>query len=195
MPDSRSCLGNKATNVPKMRGCAPSEPAHYVKLRANRRANRNWPCSRTLMRRLRRLPGRRPGARSCSVRMASAAFAARPARAQTRAHAIAMHGEPAWGPGFQPADLCQSGGAQRRPIGARRARHFRQPQSFHRARPSGGKPAQLHRRKPAGARLRRAVHALRPDRARRRDRRRARPRHLHHQPGGALCRRQAGDAG
>jgi peptide/nickel transport system substrate-binding protein len=33
--------------------------------------------------------------------MASAAFAARPARAQTSAHAIAMHGAPAWGPGFR----------------------------------------------------------------------------------------------
>jgi len=33
--------------------------------------------------------------------MASAAFAARPARAQKSAHAIAMHGAPAWGPGFR----------------------------------------------------------------------------------------------
>ena len=54
---------------------------------------------------------------------------------------------------FQPSDLCQSGGAQRRPTGARRARHLRQPQSLHRHGPPGGQYPQLRDREPAGARL------------------------------------------
>ena len=49
------------------------------------------------------------------------------------------------------------------------------------------------RRKPDGARLRRAVHALRPARAQCRDRRCAQLRHLHARSRGALFRRRAGD--
>ncbi len=52
----------------------------------------------------------------------------------------------------------------------------------------------LRGREPDGARLRRAVHALRPARPHGRDRRGAQLRHLHARSRGALLRRQAGHA-
>ena len=65
------------------------------------------------------------------------------------------------GAGLHPSDLRQSASAKRRAPDARRARHLRLPQPVHRERAAGRQYARLHRREPARARLRRAVHALR----------------------------------
>ena len=93
---------------------------------------------------------------------------------------------------FYGAALRQSRRAEGRPAGRRRARHLRQPQSADRPGPRRAADPRLCHREPDGARLRRAVHALRPAGAHRRDRRRAKLRHLHARSGGAFFRRHAG---
>ena len=60
------------------------------------------------------------------------------------------------------AALCQSRRAEGRPAGRGRARHVRQPQSAHRPGSRRAADPRLRGREPDGARLRRAVHALRP---------------------------------
>ena len=103
----------------------------------------------------------------CSALGLAAAGCRREAHAAEPRHAIAMHGEPALPAGFTQLPYANPDRAQGRPPRAGRARHLRQPQSLHR---QGHRPAvdpRLRGRKPDGARLRRAVHALRTDRARR----------------------------
>ena len=88
--------------------------------------------------------------------------------------------------------------------GPGRARHLRQPQSVHREGPSAHGHAgawrhfhhrRLRGRRPDGARLRRAVHALRPDCPACRNRQRAHLRDLRARSGGAIFRRQADHTG
>ena len=183
VPDSRIRPGNKATNEPKMR----ARPGNrYPRLACDKFAqNRNESHSTRVLallhaphrdaiaavaargRARRAIGGLRP-------RAAPGAGASRaPRHRHARRAGVAT--------GLRPSDLCQSGRAQRRATGARRARHFRQPQSAHRQGSARRQHPQLRDREPARARLRRAVHALRPARRQRGEQRNTQRRHVHPQ--------------
>ena len=117
-------------------------------------------------------PLRLAGASLRSLLALGAGRGTAPGAAGEPQHGIAMHGEPALPAGLRPPALRQSGRAEGRPPDAGRARHLRQPQPVHRQGPRAVADPRLRGREPAGARLRRAVHALRPAGAHGRDRRR-----------------------
>ena len=145
---------------------------HVRRLAANARVwPRMRPCDRPAERRNRAKPGSRQPSPPCD----------RDARGtgvpgELHAHAV-----------------CQPGRAEGRASGARRARNFRQPEPDDRPRRHPAADPRARGRKPDGARQRRAVHAVRIARRKRRDRRCAQLRHVPHQPEGAIFRRQAGD--
>ncbi len=147
---------------------------------------------------------RRPCARA-SLALAAAILTGGFAHGEPR-HAIAMHGEPALPAGFSHfryanPDAPKGGRLVQGVLGTFDSLNpfivkGLPPQGMRAPLVSGSNIiAELRGRKPDGARLRRAVHALRPDRAIGRDRRGAHLRDLHARSGGALLRRQAGDGG
>ena len=101
-----------------------------------------------------------------------------PAAAAEPVHGIAMHGAPEASAGLPALPLRQSRRAQGRPARAGHARHLRQPQSLHHQGRDPRQPARVRLREPDDAQRRRAVHALRPDRRKRRGARGPQLRHL-----------------
>ncbi len=152
LPDTRYCPCNKATNVPKMRDRSEprpcdklrktgneshSSPIHVLRYRPRADAMAGIPAHADAWRILGRQWARTLG----GVGGSGCAPRHRHARRSGLGHRL------------QPPELCQSGSAQRRPTGARRARHLRLPQSFHRQGPARRQHPRLRDREPAGARL------------------------------------------